>query len=87
MLSRKPPARTPRPIRGDGYRVEFKDTFKKMFNFKKERDGYAKWFAANMASGGMAGAAIFGLVDSQTQTPSKSPASVTNPVLNYGETE
>jgi solute carrier family 25 (adenine nucleotide translocator) protein 4/5/6/31 len=35
----------------------FKDTFKKMFNYKKERDGYAKWFAANMASGGMAGAA------------------------------
>lgn len=34
----------------------FKDTFKKMFNFKKERDGYAKWFAANMASGGLAGA-------------------------------
>jgi len=34
----------------------FKDTFKKMFNFKKERDGYAKWFMANMASGGLAGA-------------------------------
>lgn len=34
----------------------FKDTFKKMFNFKKERDGYMKWFAGNMASGGMAGA-------------------------------
>jgi hypothetical protein len=40
-----------------------------------------------LVGGGMAGAAIFGLVDSQTQTPSKSPASVTNPVLNYGETE
>eukprot|EP01084_Bolivina_argentea_P259119 437109_1 len=35
----------------------FKDTFKKMFNFKKERDGYFKWFLGNMASGGMAGAA------------------------------
>jgi beta-glucanase (GH16 family) len=30
VLSRKPPARTPRPIRGDGYRVVFKDTFKKL---------------------------------------------------------
>ena len=30
VLSRKPPARTPRAIRGDGYRVEFKDTFKKL---------------------------------------------------------
>jgi hypothetical protein len=29
-LSRKPPARTPRPIRGEGYRVVFKDTFKKL---------------------------------------------------------
>lgn len=35
----------------------FKDQFKRMFNFKKERDGYAKWFMGNMASGGLAGAA------------------------------
>ncbi|KEG06816.1 putative ADP,ATP carrier protein 1, mitochondrial precursor, putative,ADP/ATP translocase 1 [Trypanosoma grayi] len=35
----------------------FKDTFKRMFNYKKERDGYAKWFMGNMASGGLAGAA------------------------------
>jgi solute carrier family 25 (adenine nucleotide translocator) protein 4/5/6/31 len=35
----------------------FKDTFKRMFNFKKERDGYFKWFMGNMASGGLAGAA------------------------------
>jgi solute carrier family 25 (adenine nucleotide translocator) protein 4/5/6/31 len=35
----------------------FKDTFNKMFNYDKKRDGYAKWFAANMASGGLAGAA------------------------------
>jgi solute carrier family 25 (adenine nucleotide translocator) protein 4/5/6/31 len=35
----------------------FKDTFKKMFNAKKERDGYFMWFLANMASGGLAGAA------------------------------
>jgi solute carrier family 25 (adenine nucleotide translocator) protein 4/5/6/31 len=34
----------------------FKDTFKKMFNFKKEKDGYFVWFCGNMASGGMAGA-------------------------------
>lgn len=27
-----------------------------MFNFKKERDGYWKWFAGNLASGGAAGA-------------------------------
>jgi Glycosyl hydrolases family 16 len=30
VLDRKPPARTPRPIRGDGYRVVFKDTFWKL---------------------------------------------------------
>ncbi|RNE95422.1 solute carrier family 25 (mitochondrial adenine nucleotide translocator), member 4/5/6/31 [Trypanosoma conorhini] len=35
----------------------FKDTFKRMFNFKKEKDGYVKWFLGNMASGGLAGAA------------------------------
>ncbi|KAF9583877.1 ADP/ATP carrier protein, partial [Lunasporangiospora selenospora] len=29
----------------------FKDYFKAMFNFKKERDGYGKWFAGNLASG------------------------------------
>src|SRR5690606_27583271 len=34
----------------------FKDFFKNLFNFKKEKDGYAKWFLANMASGGLAGA-------------------------------
>lgn len=34
----------------------FKDQFKRMFNFKKEKDGYAKWFIGNMASGGLAGA-------------------------------
>jgi len=27
-----------------------------MFNYKKERDGYAKWMAGNLASGGAAGA-------------------------------
>jgi solute carrier family 25 (adenine nucleotide translocator) protein 4/5/6/31 len=34
----------------------FKDYFKAMFNFKKERDGYGKWFAGNIASVGAAGA-------------------------------
>lgn len=34
----------------------FKDYFKRMFNFKADRDGYWKWFAGNLASGGMAGA-------------------------------
>ncbi|XP_038981992.1 ADP,ATP carrier protein 1, mitochondrial-like isoform X1 [Phoenix dactylifera] len=34
----------------------FKDYFKRMFNFKKDRDGYWKWFAGNLLSGGAAGA-------------------------------
>ncbi|XP_042495551.1 ADP,ATP carrier protein 1, mitochondrial [Macadamia integrifolia] len=34
----------------------FKDYFKRMFNFRKDRDGYWKWFAGNLASGGAAGA-------------------------------
>jgi len=34
----------------------FKDKFKKMFGYRKERDGYWKWFAGNLASGGAAGA-------------------------------
>jgi len=34
----------------------FKDYFKKMFGYKKDKDGYWKWFAGNMASGGAAGA-------------------------------
>jgi len=34
----------------------FRDTYKSMFAFKKERDGYAKWMMGNLASGGMAGA-------------------------------
>jgi solute carrier family 25 (adenine nucleotide translocator) protein 4/5/6/31 len=34
----------------------FKDHFKRMFNFKKEKDGYWTWFAGNLASGGLAGA-------------------------------
>jgi solute carrier family 25 (adenine nucleotide translocator) protein 4/5/6/31 len=34
----------------------FRDTYKAMFAFKKERDGYWKWMAGNLASGGAAGA-------------------------------
>ncbi|XP_071706580.1 ADP,ATP carrier protein 1, mitochondrial-like [Rutidosis leptorrhynchoides] len=34
----------------------FKDYFKKLFNFKKDKDGYWKWFGGNLASGGAAGA-------------------------------
>ncbi|KAG9151873.1 hypothetical protein Leryth_002142 [Lithospermum erythrorhizon] len=34
----------------------FKDYFKSLFNFKKHRDGYWKWFAGNLGSGGAAGA-------------------------------
>jgi len=34
----------------------FRDTYKSMFAFKKERDGYTKWMMGNLASGGAAGA-------------------------------
>ncbi|KAL0672659.1 hypothetical protein Bca4012_000639 [Brassica carinata] len=34
----------------------FKDYFKRLFNFKKDKDGYWKWFAGNLGSGGAAGA-------------------------------
>ncbi|XP_047258499.1 ADP,ATP carrier protein 3, mitochondrial-like, partial [Capsicum annuum] len=34
----------------------FKDYFKRMFNFDKERDGYWKWFGGNLAFDGAAGA-------------------------------
>lgn len=31
----------------------FRDTYKSMFAYKKERDGYAKWMVGNLASGGV----------------------------------
>lgn len=31
----------------------FRDKFKKMFGYKKDVDGYAKWMAGNLASGGV----------------------------------
>lgn len=34
----------------------FRDTYKSMFAYKKDRDGYAKWMLGNLASGGAAGA-------------------------------
>jgi len=34
----------------------FKDYFKRMFNYTRAKDGYWKWFAGNLASGGAAGA-------------------------------
>jgi solute carrier family 25 (adenine nucleotide translocator) protein 4/5/6/31 len=34
----------------------FKDYFKKMFGYSKEKDGYMTWFMGNLASGGAAGA-------------------------------
>jgi len=34
----------------------FKDHFKRMFGFDKNKDGYWVWFAGNLASGGAAGA-------------------------------
>jgi len=34
----------------------FKDLFKNLFKFKKDKDGYFVWFLGNMASGGLAGA-------------------------------
>lgn len=33
----------------------FRDTYKSMFAYKKERDGYAKWMMGNLASGGVSG--------------------------------
>lgn len=40
----------------------FKDYFKSLFGFTKEKDGYAKAFAGNIASGGLAGAASLTVV-------------------------
>lgn len=35
----------------------FKDYFKSLFGYKKDKDGYWAWFAGNMASGAAAGGA------------------------------
>jgi len=34
----------------------FRDKFKQWFGYNKDKDGYAKWFVGNLASGGAAGA-------------------------------
>jgi len=46
----------------------FKDQFKRMFGFNKNRDGYWKWFAGNLASGGAAGACSLAFVYSLDYT-------------------
>ena len=37
----------------------FRDTYKSMFAYKKERDGYAKWMMGNLASGGVSISSFF----------------------------
>merc|ERR1712000_18300 len=54
----------------------FRDKFKKMFGFKKERDGYALWMAGNLASGGAAGAPP---CCSSTRSTTPVPVSPTTP--------
>ena len=43
-------------------------------------------FVSVLVGGGLAGATVVGLVDSQTSPPAKSPASVSDPNLEYGTT-
>jgi len=40
----------------------FKDQFKRMFGYSQAKDGYWKWFAGNLASGGAAGACSLAFV-------------------------
>jgi len=40
----------------------FKDYYKAKFSYNKNRDGYAKWFMGNLASGGAAGATSLAFV-------------------------
>ena len=44
-------------------------------------------FASVVVGGGLAGATVVGLVNSQTAPPDRSPANVSNPVLEYGSTQ
>jgi len=46
----------------------FKDQIKRMFGYTKEKDGYWIWFAGNLASGGLAGAASLTFVYSLDYT-------------------
>ena len=43
-------------------------------------------FVAVLVGAGLAGATVVGLVNSRRLPPSKSPANVSNPVLEYGTT-
>merc|ERR1712014_203720 len=49
----------------------FRDTYKTMFGYKKERDGYWWWMFGNLASGGAAGATSL-----LSSTPSTTPVPV-----------
>ncbi|KAL5571154.1 hypothetical protein UlMin_020751 [Ulmus minor] len=51
---------TPSPFKG--LLFAFNDQFKRLFNISIDRDGYWKWFAGNLASGGAAGASSISLV-------------------------
>ncbi|KAL1914169.1 uncharacterized protein VTP21DRAFT_10263 [Calcarisporiella thermophila] len=42
--------------------LAFKDYFKNMLGYKKDKDGYWKWLAGNLASGGAAGAVSLSFV-------------------------
>jgi hypothetical protein len=55
-------ATTQNPNQQNTNKTAFKDKFKKMFGFNKDRDGYWMWFAGNMASGGAAGATSLSFV-------------------------
>lgn len=44
-------------------------------------------FSSIVIGGGLAGATLVGVVNSQTSPPAKSPTSVNNPVINYGSTK
>ena len=45
----------------------FRDTYKTMFAFKKDRDGYAKWMMGNLASGGVCQILVNCLLDLLTR--------------------
>ncbi|CAN1230943.1 ADP,ATP carrier protein 3, mitochondrial [Linum perenne] len=45
-----------RTMKDEGMIALWRDYFKRLFNFKKDRDGYWKWFSGNLMSGGAAGA-------------------------------
>jgi solute carrier family 25 (mitochondrial adenine nucleotide translocator), member 4/5/6/31 len=45
-----------RSFPAQGLHFAFNDYFKKLINFNRDKNGYAKWFVGNMISGGAAGA-------------------------------